>query len=125
MCLNKNDIGILIEAPLNPFRCNKDSNDLTGEKEIPNNIVSQNSPTAKMLSIFLQKCNFLLFARYSFELSHCSLLVVKSLVTHFKIRYSLLKLLVAKKSLVTRCEIRLLLVTKNHSLLAAKVSRCQ
>ena len=35
-------------------------------------------------------------------------------------RYSLLKLLVAKKSLITRCEIRLLLVAKNHSFLVAK-----
>ena len=35
---SKNDIGILIEAPLNPIRSNKESNDLTGEKQIPNNI---------------------------------------------------------------------------------------
>ena len=79
---------------------------------------------------------------YSLKLTRCSLIVVKPLVIHCKIRlllvaniYSLLVAEVAhcKKSLVTRCKIRSLLVSKltryllqkllvakNHSLVVAK-----
>ena len=52
--------------------------------------------------------NFSLVARYSLKFTRCSLLVVKSLDTRYKIR----SLLVAK---VARC--------KNHSLLVAKFAR--
>ena len=62
--------------------------------------------------------NFSLVARYSLKFTRCSLLVVKSLVTRYKI-HSLLVAEVArcKKSLVNRCEIR--------SLLVAEVARCK
>ena len=55
--------------------------------------------------------NFSLVARHWLESNHCSLLVAKSA------RYSLQKLLVAKKSLIPRCKIR--------SLLVAEVARCK
>ena len=96
--------------------------------------------------------NFSLVARYSLKFTRCSLLVVKSLVTRCKIRsllvaellvaknYSLLVAEVArcKKSLVTRCKFRSLVVAevapckkslitrcRIRSLLAAEVARCK
>ena len=77
--------------------------------------------------ILNQRRSFSFVARYSFKLTRCSLLIVKSLVTRCKIclllvaevtRYK--NLLVTrcrscplqKKSLVTRCKIRLLLVVE-------------
>ena len=56
--------------------------------------------------------NFSLVARYSLKSTHCWLLVAKFA------RYSLQKLVVAKKSLVTRCS-----VVEIHLLLVAKLAR--
>ena len=56
--------------------------------------------------------NFSLVARYLLKSTHCSLLVAKFA------RYSLQKLVVAKKSLVTRCS-----VVEIHLLLVAKLAR--
>ena len=59
-----------------------------------------------------------LVARYSLKFTRCLLLVVKSLVTHFKIPSLLLaEVARCKKSLVTRCKI--------CSLLVAEVARCK
>ena len=68
--------------------------------------------------------NFSLVVRYSLKFARCLLLVVKSLVT----RYKICSLLVAevprcKKSLFTRCKIRSLLVARNHSILREKFAR--
>ena len=70
--------------------------------------------------------NFSLVARYLLKFTRCSLLIVKSLFAHCKIR-SLLVAEVArcKKSLVTHCKIRLLLAAKIHSLPFAKFTRCK
>ena len=60
--------------------------------------------------------NFSLVARHWLESAHCSLLVAEVAKSA---RYSLQKLLVAKKSLIPRCKVGSLLAAKNHSLLVA------
>ena len=64
---------------------------------------TQSPPRLFMVNRVKKRRNFSLVACYSLKLTRCSLLVVKSLVT--------------------RCKIRSLLVTKNHSLLVAKLVR--
>ena len=77
-------------------------------------------------SCSLQKNNSFLVAKFArYSLQKLVAANVDSLFVAKFARYSLLKLLVAKKSLITLCEIRLLLVAKNHSLLVAEVSRCK
>ena len=74
----------------------------------------------------LSLCNnggvtFQLLPRYSLKFTCCSLLLVRSVAARCKLR-SLLVAEVArcKQSLVTHCEIRLILIATNHFLLNAK-----
>ena len=73
-------------------------------------------------SLLNQRCDFSLVTRYSLKFTRCSLLVVKSLVSHCKIR-SLLVAGVArcKKSLVTRCKKSL--ITRCRSCSLQKITR--
>ena len=73
-------------------------------------------------TICLKTRNFSLVTLYSLKFTRCSLLVVKSLVTHCKIR-SLLVAGVAccKKSLVTRCKKSL--ITRCRSCSLQKITR--